>query len=1375
MFFYCRNFLKVSPIRFLLVVFVITLSSCAVTLKSPTLKTIPVRDLVEARVIVIPESAYLEALKAHGYAGSSEKSRKAAVRLAAYANDPNVRRLRAKIDRSAQEFSGELFVVVRNGQSIEGGIETTDFYVAAVQLSGQASWVGHADNLMRGPNFNFDPLLNCCSKTPGGLGGVCTPPEGGEIPRTGPCGGPFAACGGIEGTACLERSNPTIGNFDAAIKAGMTREALASVGLAVFDDSYCPVYDAAPLSVGSRAPLQCQICSQIQCPPPEVDTPGERIIETRAGCSGFPEICTQFISSPEYLPPECGGFCTTCFENDSVCEFGTYPGSDVCQPKICTLVNTVDPTGDICTGPPPPMLAEGMALLGQAGSCETVGPGSEPDTTCCGKGCTCKQFGPYEVCVQCYEDGTCSRVPPPSLVDTGGDASPDDDTEFICPGIGCEYAEEETVPITDPDESTQQVVKIVSTPEPGEQTGPGEPPTEPGEPPTDGPPEEPPQGPVFGPRGDCPHCEPLDLGPPTDEPEISVPRPPERTDVQTIVRPNISDLPKENVAPEISGASGKKPRVQDDSAGGGDPVSFDTGSLMLSPVDLSFPGPVWPLRFQRYYDSRTEDRSTLGSNWRHNFDVRLVRITRANAPAWAPRYCLGPHKNANGEPILLASNLVTCILLREPENSTLFYYESMSGLYLPMAGSTETLRVLPGDDPGWAVRSAEGRMRIFNELGYLTEDRDRFGNGFEIEYVETPLYRLYRRYCSADSVFRQASGFDDEVCTVLGRMFGDANLWSRPIVLRGVNYSLPVDILPGPVAEARTYYRWLAQHNMTVESVTGTRKLRPVRITGDLGRELQFDYYWPEVVTTPESFNDMPHAGLLKTVRGPAGTSIEFSYDQPADYPAVLNEMFLVSVQRSDEPANLDSVQASIDKTFLYQYQWPEYNAHSYNLFVDDVRDKYLRFFASFTGCAEDGSGAKTCAIPTTPVRAGDPCWLAELRTNSYISSVADNVLDVTFQDQTDLESRFDPNPNHADLFDRVVMQRFGGAAVDSDEVGDEDSLGSWATSLPLYRIDYKNAGPDGSENDLTDTFLPREIKDRYELESGHEPLEPVPACGEDGSGCIGEDLSDQQLPVCSAETDDVPASLDIEMIRRLGIDAALRLVRWEPRPCRPDLTEQKRAELPSHRRLFKYYETAGEIVDHPTLRRSRLTCSQIAEAQLGNPSHNDLMHIASDDVDSAFEAVVGGRARLERDARRICMWVKDTDADGLHRYHGLNYRGQTLVFAEPLNNESPGEAEYVYTESLFNADGRVVVKRRPTAGQLPWTGNAGFTAYRYHEINPKRCHLLTKIEGCSEPIRPVNLKRKVPAPSRCILPARATDKARSNRGTVHPEVEVQG
>src|SRR4029453_7444687 len=110
----------------------------------------------------------------------------------------------------------------------------------------------------------------------------------------------------------------------------------------------------------------------------------------------------------------------------------------------------------------------------------------------------------------------------------------------------------------------------------------------------------------------------------------------------------------------------------------GDPVFLADGALTIETTDLSFAGPVRALEFRRSYTSKSEDRSVLGSNWQHNWDVRVERLRPETTPAWAAPFCLG------------TDTTPSCLMLHTGDGTQrLFFYDAESRLYLPQAGSTD--------------------------------------------------------------------------------------------------------------------------------------------------------------------------------------------------------------------------------------------------------------------------------------------------------------------------------------------------------------------------------------------------------------------------------------------------------------------------------------------------------------------------------------------------------------------------------------------------------------------------------------------------------------------------------------------------------------
>ena len=71
------------------------------------------------------------------------------------------------------------------------------------------------------------------------------------------------------------------------------------------------------------------------------------------------------------------------------------------------------------------------------------------------------------------------------------------------------------------------------------------------------------------------------------------------------------------------------------------------------------------------------------------------------------------------------------------------------------------------------MRSADGAALRFNGAGFLVEQRDRFGNGFTIEYEPTPLWELYTYYCNASELRQRNETKYGRRCALLAHLVGD--------------------------------------------------------------------------------------------------------------------------------------------------------------------------------------------------------------------------------------------------------------------------------------------------------------------------------------------------------------------------------------------------------------------------------------------------------------------------------------------------------------------------------------------------------------------------------------------------------------------------
>ncbi|MBI3183965.1 MAG: hypothetical protein HYZ28_17655 [Myxococcales bacterium] len=1038
--------------------------------------------------------------------------------------------------------------------------------------------------------------------------------SGGSPPRTNCCGLPKRCSAGGDLPGGGGGGGPC--GFPAELCPAMDTEVGASgtsygsVDLKVYGKDVGPI-DPPLVSYSCVAEL-FPGCTQVQpyCDPADYVKPGKGEGDQVDGCNGqavgreVPAIC-QIVLNPDYLPPECGGQCAKCGSSSTWNSSGLPPACAVMQPE---------PGSDICR---PHTAAEDwlaniqMWELVRRSGCRGAGSGPVSGTMeCCGANCVCQQEPPAPgapggvwVCTECNSAGQCHQFAKHDLVDP---------TQGLTP--------EEQKALDDCKPPLCEVVVVVGTAD-----------AEPKKTASD-------SSRVHGDNGDG--------------------------NLTRGAKREYNSTPSGGPAPTASHAA-SGPGGEKDS--GGDPVLLGSGGFRLEQTDLSFDGPVRPLEFRRTYDSQGRARGTLGSNWHHNWDVRLAPLREGAMPPWASPYCAG------------SKDTVTCLLLYEGDTSVqLFALDHATGIYMPQAGSTDTVAVAQ-ERQGWVLRRANGHLLVFDKYGYLTEDRDRFGNGFTISYEPTPLHSAYSFYCEAgfETGVESASSRRCAVLTYLLEQgvypYAIPGAWS----VTAADYPLPqTPVLSQKLTYARAYFLWLLSLGEGVDSSFGARRFRPTRVVDDLGRALTLEYYQAAQL----DFANLPEAELLKRVSGPAGTELSFSYGRPQDYPPLLNEMFLVEVSRKDRPTESD-VLAAPDRTVEFSYQWPEVLPPSYEPHTLAVWNAFMSYYGGFVGCLQRAPGTFLCGGPkggTFVMTPGVPMEFGNRHLRAYISDVADNIVKVTLNGRVESETRYEADP-FAVSFDRVYAQRYGSSRASQDEtkLPPSRSGDNWNTTLPRFAMDYQPAGVTPSGGDRTDSSLPSAILSRY-------PLEAVPGNA------------------------------------RKPVEAKTPIQKGEPQSqqyCSSKRTEEARKLLPGYRETLRYFEVkAMGLADQ--LRRSRLSCEALAWAQMSDVTHNDLLSelvpIRSTPslTDHFAVRIVGQRARIAADANRICAWTKTYDRDGDVRYSGLNYRGQVLVDAV---EEAPGQ--FLFTETLYNADGNALQERRPTRG-ASWTASDGHTSYRYDEMD---------------------------------------------------------
>ena len=188
----------------------------------------------------------------------------------------------------------------------------------------------------------------------------------------------------------------------------------------------------------------------------------------------------------------------------------------------------------------------------------------------------------------------------------------------------------------------------------------------------------------------------------------------------------------------------------------GDPVELLSGAQTIGVTDLRFAGPARDLTFTRAYTSRSDDRSVLGSNWTHEYDVILERVTPTSQHPWTPSRCREPDTDLD------------CRVLNDAGRRSLYVRQAAAVMWLSPTTGTASLHL---EDDTFVERSPAGRERRFDAEGYLVSDLDRFGNGVTVEYERTTLYAFYRAICGEYASLYPTE--DPRFCRALGALFGE--------------------------------------------------------------------------------------------------------------------------------------------------------------------------------------------------------------------------------------------------------------------------------------------------------------------------------------------------------------------------------------------------------------------------------------------------------------------------------------------------------------------------------------------------------------------------------------------------------------------------
>jgi RHS repeat-associated protein len=658
------------------------------------------------------------------------------------------------------------------------------------------------------------------------------------------------------------------------------------------------------------------------------------------------------------------------------------------------------------------------------------------------------------------------------------------------------------------------------------------------------------------------------------------------------------------------------------------------------------------------------------------------------------------------------------------DDSRIFYLDQATNLYLPQAGSMATVRVYSAADAsyskGWVLRQPDGHQLIFDRVGYLREDRDRFGNGFRLDYTQSAAGLLSEAICplvpyvlAPNGAFGPTTGpsglsSEQTACILLYGLTGFADLpqFLGTPVTTSLFPLTPAQELDPKLMAARDAVVASQAGGYGTPAPFGPSHMRLLRVVDDLGRMLSFTY-----------FDSGANAGLLQKVTGPANTIVEFAYGQPAAgaMPAGLNERFLLSAKRVDTSPFNPGIVAAPSRGYEFEYAW---NRASQQMPADLAQSDtaYENFFNNIYNCGyltRDQCGG----LGGSGVMFADTVRMVSEQRRRLYSEAADNIIKVTVRNfatgasKVESETRYARNVYDKD-FDRVLLQRWGSTAhPDLPPVAAPPSPPgiSWDTSLPIASFAYQGARPQSAANgsltgDDTETFLPAPLRSRYPLE--------------DFNGTALQSTYDKGL-LLPANSSGLPAgvgraALAVGEIQLLGTSVR--------RACGIEKLPGLRTRLPGYKPSLDYYDlvlptanlaTPGVAWDQ-TLKRSRVSCETLSLAETYDVRHNDLATTWKKAMGGEYvlETMTGRRKHTAANANRICTWVKYVDRDGDQHYSGLNFQGRPLVDAVWVVTEGLGE--WKVAENLYNADGNVLSQRRTT--DVAWTPSAGDTRYSYLE-----------------------------------------------------------
>lgn len=773
--------------------------------------------------------------------------------------------------------------------------------------------------------------------------------------------------------------------------------------------------------------------------------------------------------------------------------------------------------------------------------------------------------------------------------------------------------------------------------------------------------------------------------------------------------------------------------------GGGDPVSLATGELRLSPIDLSYAGPVRPLQFSRSYASQSDRRGLLGSNWTHRFEAYLRPVTQQTPGA--PAVCLTSDR--------------PCVYVYDDEGSqTLFIRPNGQDFFLAPTRNDATLHETTA---GWTLRQPDGQVLTFNPDGYLIGDRDRFGNGFTINQQETSLYRLYKRWCLGDGPTTYPND-DPRVCAALAYAFEDGPPASWP------TWKLP-DGVSVPLVTEKCRYQWRADPNIGVNC----RAVGGQDLVAEFG--IGAHLYVAQCGNGPKAFREYtdPVAHELTLANdalqgGLRGCTITYTLcdEWPFDYRDPVDRFGQVTSRCTGVPwtrfsgklawpkPTRERVIAVEDGILYEEVALPE-EPSSY---VD--REAILGFLAA--GSVDLKAYGRPHGMFYTPpstygARRYRPTGVQDDLGRSLVFQYVEP-LDIAGIDTMTpahlglLKSVHGPDgrtvsfqysrpAGYPQRLNELFLTRVGvyGGGLSTPGVRyattpDGDTVDHGSTH---YVYDWPNEGGGSYVDFLYDLWRSRAATRDGRRVAPLDALRYIESIA-DNITTIVRNRPDAEVIELESRYYRYPTDESVDRVaaQRFGSGPPssydgwattaprmdLRYFNANPRlaiaEVSTDLVPELRQKYPRElvpqdvraaaaaNRPLGYFQPDETVDPDITLRRTSLPCGSIArlDTQLTFTSAG----LTVDDLRRAREA-------FRLDANRICAWTVVDERDGTRRYLGFNARGDTLVQAVYERDDE----RYFFTERIYDEDGRPLASRAPTSRLTPgWHTEHGATLFSY-------------------------------------------------------------